>query len=131
MKFLFRIAALVAFGLVALAATAFAHDPGLSSANIDVRARTLEVQLIFNGRDIAGVLNAHSAQPVGIDDKAALERLAGRAAAVTAGTSLPAQNVSASVDENQNVIFHSEFAIPAGASAVVFSSTLLPELPFG
>ena len=110
-----------------------AHDPGLSSAEIDVRASTMAVVVTYNERDIANMIG-ESPDAVRSGNPQALKKLeetAERAAVVSAGGQpLSPTNVVARPEGENNVEFRLEFATPAPAD-LVFESTLLPELSFG
>ena len=106
--------------VVALVASkAFAHDPGLSSANVEVGSNAIKVVLTFNERDIANFTpQAHD-----LLERALLVQLDG-------ATVKPSES-NARTDANHNVEF--EFAFPRQTSArnFTFRSLLLRVLPFG
>ena len=117
-KNLFLRAATCAVALVGSAA-AWAHDPGLSSANVELGNEQINVVLTFNQRDIANI----TAQAHELLDRAVLVQLDG----VTA----PAGHANASTDANNNVEFQLTFPRPAAAHTLTFHSLLLKDLPFG
>ena len=124
---------LVATLLFITAAAARAHDPGLSSAEVDVRPGTVSVVITYNERDIANligespdVLRSGNARA-----QEKLERAAQRALVLRAASQVvsPTAVVARPEGEN-NVEFRYEFAaLPA--AEFVFESALLPELSFG
>lgn len=100
-------------------ASAFAHDPGLSSANLEIGDRVSTLQLTFNARDIAA-----------LQEK--LDLVAQRAVAIRIGDrSQPMTSVASSVDSNNNVEFRYTLVLPQEASEITFESLLLKELSFG
>ncbi|MEY2577914.1 MAG: hypothetical protein QOI49_738 [Verrucomicrobiota bacterium] len=105
--------------LVIGSATAFAHDPGLSSANVDLGREWINVVLTFNQRDVATITEqAHD-----LLDRAVLVQLDGV-------TVTPSQ-ANASTDANSNVEFQFTFPRAAAAHTLIFRSPLLKDLPFG
>ncbi len=125
--------ALVAMLIVSSTRALHAHDPGLSSAEIDVRASATTVVITYNERDIANMIG-ESPEAVRSGNAQALKKLeetAGRSAVLSAaGQPLSPTNVVARPEGENNVEFRFEFATPAPAE-FVFESTLLPELSFG
>ncbi|MDQ6913328.1 MAG: HupE/UreJ family protein [Verrucomicrobiota bacterium] len=114
--------------------SAFAHDPGLSSANLEFADRDLRLQLTFNERDLAGLLGISAAElRAGSDDiSAKLNNTARRAALIQVdGTAQTPASIENSIDENNNVEFRYIFLLPADARQIEFQSILLPDLSFG
>ena len=112
---------------------AFAHDPGLSSANLTVRPQGLTVELTFNERDLASVAG------VTVDElrsgsgaaKAKLDSIAARAALLRVGeNSLTPKAASAAAEGENNLAIRYEFAVQ-GNGEVSFESLLLKEMAFG
>ncbi|MDP9100170.1 MAG: HupE/UreJ family protein [Verrucomicrobiota bacterium] len=101
------------------ASSAFAHDPGLSSANVELGNERINVVLTFNQRDIANI----TAQAQELLDRAVLVQLD----AVTVTPS----HAHASTDANNNVEFQFTFPRAAIAPTLTFRSPLLKDLPFG
>jgi hydrogenase/urease accessory protein HupE len=101
------------------AVTALAHDPGLSSANVELGRERIEITLTFNQRDIASI-------PSAVYD------LLSRAIVVELdGVAVTPTQSNVRTDENQNVEFW--FSIPhfANARRLTFRSLLLKDLPVG
>ena len=119
--------------LLITAAVAHAHDPGLSSADVDVRPATVSVVITYNERDIANLIG-ESAEAVRSGNAQAQEKLehtARRALVLrAAGQTLSPSSVGARPEGENNVEFRYEFAAQAPAE-FVFESALLPELSFG
>jgi hydrogenase/urease accessory protein HupE len=99
------------------ASTASAHNPGLSSMNVEVREREIRVIQTFSERDISGLaavpadLAAGSVR-VEFDGKAATPR-----SAITA------------TDASHDVEFELTFSRPEKVHAITFSALLLKDLP--
>jgi len=116
-KFLLRAAVIAVTTLGS--SLAFAHDPGLSSANVDLMDEQIRVVLTFNARDIAAITNAPQA-------------LIGRIMVIEAGQKEIAPSDSSSVtDANNNVEFHFRFPRSNPTGDLTFRSLLLKDLPFG
>ena len=116
------------------AAGAFAHDPGLSSANLRLRPGGLEAVVTYNDRDISLVLGAtaHAVRDGGPTMQVQLAALAQRALLLEgAGVTLRPLTVSNRVDQNKNVEFSYTYEWPQGVKEVTLKSALLPEMPFG
>lgn len=111
----------------------FAHDPGLSAAEIDISTKTVSVLITYNERDIANlsgdsVDNLRSGN-IGAQEK--LQQTARRAAVLRAnGQPVAATGVVARPEGENNVEFRYQFSTPA-AGELLFESALLPELSFG
>ena len=119
---------------IATALTAHAHDPGLSSANLQLSGASTEVNLTFNQRDLAAVAG------ISVDELRAgtaaaqrkLDETAQRAVVLTInGQPKAATFVAASIASNNNVEFRYRFPSPDAAAELVFESLLLSEMPFG
>lgn len=118
----------VLFMVIALLAAfvspaARAHDPGLSSANLELTPTEVRLVVTFNQRDLASVAGADATHFDGIASRAV--RLVFDAAVATPTAS------SITVDANSNVEFRYEVRRPSSATHLAFESLLLPELPFG
>ena len=114
--FLYAIAWMVAaFGV----STAWAHDPGLSSANVDLGNERINVVLTFNQRDIANI----AAQAHDVLDRVVLVQLD--------GATITPSHATASTDLNNNVEFQYTFLRPAATHDLTVHSLLLKDLPFG
>ncbi len=125
---------LIALLFLWLAAPVFAHDPGLSSANLRLGSEEISAVVTFNERDISAVLGetpeAVTAGRPSIRSK--LEALARRAFTLEAGgRELPAATVVTGVDQNKNVEFTYTYHRPSDLGEVTVHSALLPEMPFG
>lgn len=116
-NFLIRLAALAAVAICS--AAAFAHDPGLSSANVEVGGERMDVVLTFNGRDIA-VLTAQT--PELLDRVVVVEM---------DGIRLTPLQANVSSDPNDNVEFRFAFSRPPAEHNLSFRSLLLKDLPLG
>lgn len=125
---------LIACASLLCAGTAFAHDPGLSAAQIALSDREIQAVVTFNDRDIAGVLGEEPAA-LRADGAAAQQRLDELARRVlvlkVAGQTVAPTNVMAGVDQNKNVEFQLTYSRPPGAGKITIRSALLSELPFG
>ena len=100
--------------------TAFGHDPGLSSANVNLGPQRLEVVLTFNQQDLANL--RIPAQD--LKNRAALLQLDGE-------TIAPSRS-NASNDANNNIEFRLSFPRSSRAgTALTFRSLLLKDLPLG
>ncbi len=111
----------------ALVFPVWAHDPGLSSANLSRTRDGFELVLTFNQQEVAQLLEV---KPENLDGR--LEPLARRGATLEVGGEIVAPDkVEARVDDNRNVEFRYRYPDPAGLNDVRFTSRLLPELAFG
>lgn len=117
-----------------LAGSVFAHDPGLSSANLRLEARKINALVTYNDRDISTVLGE---SPEGVRNgaqttQAKLEALANRAFTLeTDGRRIRPLTVSTRVDQNKNVEFDYTYDRPDASGEITIHSSLLSELPFG
>lgn len=126
-----RIACFLSF---AICGSAFAHDPGLSSANLEIGEQAFTLRLTFNERDIAGLVGASPEELLRQDDRAQekLSALGNRAVALKLDQAvLPGAFASSSIDQNNNVEFVYSFTASSSASQLTVESVLLKELPFG
>lgn len=130
---MFNFPRLCALAVLLGARCVFAHDPGLSSANVGMSANRIDVVLTFNERDIAAaagiapeVLNENAKVPP------AITGLLPRVALLTSDHQmLTPQTSSARIDSNHNVDLHLTYASPKGGREFEFRSLLLKDLPFG
>lgn len=99
--------------------SASAHDPGLSSVNVDLRAGGIAVVATFNDRDIAAIAGI-APNPL---KSAVLFQLDGKTIAPLSTT--------AKHDANNNVEFTYVFPAPGGERELLLRSPLLKDLPFG
>ena len=105
--------------LVVLTGVAFAHDPGLSSADLTVSDESIDAVVTFNPRDL---------ESLGKDaDQIALHLLDVRAA--TEPLSLSAHTHG--VDAANNVAFHLRFPRTQKSSPLLVASGVIDQLPFG
>ncbi len=123
-------------GLLLLLSTmvAFAHDPGLSSANLQLLPTRISAVVTFNDRDISIILgeDPQAVRTNGPALQPKLEALARRAFLLAAeGRKIAPEKVSARVDANRNVEFTYSYPWPEGAKEVTVTSALLPAMPFG
>ncbi|MGI8435887.1 MAG: HupE/UreJ family protein [Chthoniobacterales bacterium] len=120
--------------LVAGALTAYAHDPGLSSANLELSSAGTELRLTFNERDLAAAAGLSTAELKrhAAETQRNLDHIAGGAVRLTfGGRAQTATSVTELVDANHNVEFQYHFAAPEMGGEIGFDSLLLPEMPFG
>jgi hydrogenase/urease accessory protein HupE len=105
---------------LAFAANAFAHDPGLSSADLTIGGSDVQATLTFSETDVAAITYAGN-----------LQEVAERAALLDSvdGARMPTRATVRR--EANNVAFDLTFPSPAGERPVTFRSALLFELPFG
>ncbi len=127
-------ALLVGIITIFLRVSAFAHDPGLSSANLEFAHEVLHLQLTFNERDIAGLLGVSAEQmraaPKDLPEK--LNHAARRAALIQVdGKAQTAVKIEHNIDANNNVEFQYAFVLPPNSRQIEFQSLLLPDLSFG
>jgi hydrogenase/urease accessory protein HupE len=111
-----------------------AHDPGLSSAELEVRSKSATLLITYNERDVAGLIG-ETPEDLRASKASAQEKLAQtaqRAAVLRVnGQPLAPTTVGAKPEGENNVEFRYEFSLPSGATEVVFESLLIPELSFG
>jgi len=112
----------------------FAHDPGLSSANLEIGERAVTLLLTFNERDIAGLV-ADSAEELRAGTapmRSKLEALAHRAVVMKFdGQPQSAAAVVTRTDGENNVEFQYTFSSLPQARELIFESALMQELSFG
>jgi hydrogenase/urease accessory protein HupE len=111
-----------------------AHDPGLSSAEMDIGGREVTLLVTYNERDIANLVGESAADLRAGNARATekLEQTARRAAVLRAGGQTQAPTEVAGRPEGENNIeFRYVFALPSASAEMSFESTLLPELSFG
>jgi len=114
-----RLATLLATLLVLSPAIASAHDPGLSSANLTVKADSIDAVVMFNQRDLASI-------------EATGEALAIKLLQLRLGdVSLHLASSRVAVDSNNNASFQLHFARQTGRGTLRVSSGVISELPFG
>ena len=109
-----------------------AHDPGLSSAEIDVRASTAALVVTYNERDIANLIgeSPEALRSRNPQAQQKLEQLGQRAAVLRVdGQPVSPTAFVAGPEGENNVEFRYDFAAPP--AEFVFESALLPELSFG
>lgn len=116
--------------LLATCLQVFAHDPGLSSANVEITERDVALILTFNERDIAGLLGCSIEELRAAGNQEKLEGVARRAVSwqVNGATVAPLSQ-AAGIDEKNNVEFR--FGFPKAEAAIFFDSLLLKDLSFG
>ncbi len=114
--------------------SAFAHDPGLSSANLKFSAAAVHLQLTYNERDVAAVTGAtiEELKSRSAEGRRKLDFAARRAVILRVNRELQtAASITANTDDNNNVEFVYRFDAPQGAAEFAFESVLLQELAFG
>ena len=119
---------------LASAISTFAHDPGLSSANLTFTERTLHLQLTYNERDLAGVVGAtiEELKSGSAEARRKLDSAARRAVVLqTNRQPLSPSSSSTRTDDNNNVDFLYSFSLPAKIGEIAFESVLLKEMAFG
>jgi len=97
---------------------ALAHDPGLSSANVDLNGNAISVVVTFNVHDLATLGPTQE-----LLDRAVLMEIGG-------ATVTPIRS-NASTDANNNVEFQFTYPLVDTARNLTFRSLLLKDLPFG
>ncbi|MDB6147291.1 MAG: HupE / UreJ protein [Spartobacteria bacterium] len=107
---------------IALAASARAHDPGLSSAAITVSDRTIAAAVTFNARDLASIA------PNAAADYSSLDRDILRVS-VQSEMLLPKLS-RVRKDQNENITFELSYARSPGTPLQI-SSGVIDRLPFG
>jgi hydrogenase/urease accessory protein HupE len=125
--------ALTAAFTLAFAGALRAHDPGLSSAEIDVRADTAALVVTYNERDIANLIgeSPEALRSRNPQAQQKLEQLGQRAGVLRVdGQPLSPTAFVAGPEGENNVEFRYDFAVQPPAE-FVFESALLPELSFG
>lgn len=113
------IAAFAAF----ISPAAQAHDPGLSSANLEITRAEIRLVLTFNQRDLAGVFGSSEPETKAVAARAIRLAIDGGAITPTAA--------GVAIDTNNNAEFRYTAPRPAGGTHFEFESLLLPQLPFG
>ena len=111
----------------------YAHDPGLSSAEMDVRPDKVTLVITYNERDIANLIgeSADDVRRGNPQTQTKLQETAQRAAILRVNEEpLTSSTVIARPEGENNVEFKYEFAAPAPAN-LTFESALLTELSFG
>jgi hydrogenase/urease accessory protein HupE len=109
--------------LVLAAATAFAHDPGLSALELRFAGSELKAHLTFARSDLALL--------VPVEDRARLESLARETITISLDDRhLMADNATVSFDDSNGVHFHLNFPDAVGAK-LQLRSALLTQLPAG
>lgn len=105
-----------------MAPQALAHDPGLSSANLEVEEHAITLLLTFNAREVAS-LNGGSATDQ-------LETTGRRAVVLQVdGSEQQPTTFTAALDANNNAEFR--YSFPRAGSEISFDSLLLKDLSFG
>lgn len=129
-----RCLAFVSAILIATCVSAFAHDPGLSSANLKFTATAMHLQLTYNERDIAAVTGAtiEELKSRTEEGRRKLDLAARRAIILRVDRKpLTAASITADTDDNNNVEFDYRFDTPQGPAEFALESVLLQELAFG
>lgn len=109
-------------GALALASSAFAHDPGLSSATVTLGEGEMTALVIFNPRDLAAL-----PQKPGLDYKAiASDILQVR----LSGHEIPARLEGTTRVAQENLSFQLHFA-QLGQGRLEIASGVIDQLPFG
>ncbi len=120
---------LVSLCSIVMSVSAFAHDPGLSSANLEIQPQAIELQLTFNARDISGLIRQPPGEAVAPEK---LDEIGRRAVAFQInGEVQSTSSVVSGRDQNENVEFRYRFPAPPPGSAIGFDSLLLKEMSFG
>jgi len=121
-------------GLVLGASSLFAHDPGLSSANVSLSGNAANVVLVFNERDIAAVsgVSPENIRRGAAETNSRLSALARRCVSLDADNQhLAPDSVLVAPEGTNNVVFQLGYFIPFDAKQIAFESSLLKDLPFG
>ncbi|MDP9004784.1 MAG: HupE/UreJ family protein [Verrucomicrobiota bacterium] len=115
-NFLIRVAALAV--MIIGSSVALAHDPGLSSANVDLSGNDLNVVVTFNARELAAL--------------GPMQELLRRALRVELeGAIVTPKSSSATTDANNNIEFQFTFPRAGNERTLTLYSLLLKDLPFG
>ena len=123
--------------LVLATASALAHDPGLSAADVKLDGNKAVMRLTFARNEIATIApmdadrDGHVSQPEFDAARGRLESLAKESFSMSAGgpPSLPA-TVAVSLDDGDAIYFDLEFSPPQGSS-LTLRSLLIDKLPRG
>lgn len=113
---------------------ALAHDPGLSSANVNFNGDRISVVLTFNERDIAGVAGVplERVREQGVTLPPQVHALLERAVLLELdGAAVKPSASNASAQAENNVEFQFTFPLARTAGELTFRSLLLKDLPFG
>jgi hydrogenase/urease accessory protein HupE len=123
--------------MVLAAASAFAHDPGLSTAEVKLDGKEAVVRLTFARSDIAMIApmdadrDGRITQPEFDAARAGLESLAKESVAlIIDGHGISPMKVSASLDDSDAVYFDLEYP-PLQGSILTLRSLLIDKLPRG
>jgi len=119
---------------LALCVSALAHDPGLSSANLEIAHGAVNLQLTYNERDIAGLVGAtvDELKSGSVEARAKLDVAARRAVLLRfEGQPQTPNSIATSTDQNSNVELRYTFTSPAAIAEIGFESALLKEMAFG
>lgn len=127
-----RISVFLALIFLAVRGSASAHDPGLSSADLSIKAEETDVLLTFSDRDIAGIIGEPAARDLHDNpSKPPLEALAKRATTLDFGNGpQPPTTVSVRPEQN-NIVFELTFRNAPEFAQLTFHAALLKEMPFG
>jgi hydrogenase/urease accessory protein HupE len=109
-------------GVLALAASAFAHDPGLSSVTVTLGQGEMTALVVFNPRDLAPLATKQGSDYNSIAADILRVRLSGLA--------IPARLEGATRDARENISFQLRFA-PLGKGRLEIASGVIDQLPFG
>lgn len=99
----------------------WAHDPGLSSANITVAEHAIDAIATFNARDLTSLAD-NGANYSALAPEILRVRVAGKSLPVTVG--------KIATDQNENITFRLTFA-RSGSGSLEVSSGIIDRLPFG
>jgi hydrogenase/urease accessory protein HupE len=109
-------------GTLALASSAFAHDPGLSSATVTLGQTEMTALVVFNSRDLAALPQKSGLDYTSIASDLLRVRVGGQA--------IPARLEGVTRDQQQNISFRLHFAQP-GEGRFEIASGIIDQLPFG
>ena len=117
-----RLSLALAFCCVGFSISAWAHDPGLSSATFTVAEREITAVAIFNARDLAALTEGAGSNYSALASDILRVRIAGKL--------LPATVGKIDKDQNENITFRLSFA-RTGSGPLEISSGIIDRLPFG
>jgi hydrogenase/urease accessory protein HupE len=122
--------------IILATASAFAHDPGLSAADVTFDGNKAVARLTFSRADIATIATIDAdgdgqvTQPEFDAARIRLESLAKESFALSAGEGASPAAVAVSLDDSGAIHFYLEFPPPQGSS-LTLRSLLIDKLPRG
>ena len=117
-----RLCLALAFCCAGFSISAWAHDPGLSSATVTVAQHEITAVAVFNARDLATLTEGANANYSSLASDILRVRIAGKLLSATVG--------KIDKDQNENITFRLNFA-RIGVGPLEISSGIIDRLPFG